>query len=358
MPFDPDLSDLDELALNLAWLKLLNGGGFQVGPQPKPANVQESAALQESAEHAPPGGATIAGKQFRGGQFIPSSDMAKASPQEKAALQQKQQQAAAAKSGSTAREPAARQPKAEDDEEPKHQLTLKDQLDLNRQFSQQELNLPPWKPQRAKSEALVYSFAELHKPSFDAGLDSGKGVDRALGGKAVRPHNEAEFLDALKQPGPVVIIPDLKGKKRAAEKVNNKYGGDWSQLTDVVRGTVGVDHVADVPKAIEAVRHEMSKQGWKLASKPQDRMTEPLPGGYRDLLMLFEKQGQIAELQVNVKSMLLAKDKAHAIYEDRRTLAESIKKEKREPSAEEAAKLKSMDDQMEQIYNAAWKEAS
>lgn len=357
MPFDPDTTDIDELALNLAWLKLLNGGGFQLGPQPEPANVQESSPLMEAVEHAPAGGATIAGKQFRGGQFIPSQDMAKATPAEKAALKQKQQQGKTAPAGGA--NPEQSQAKAAaDSNEPKHQLTFKDQLDLNRNFSQRELDLPAWKPQRAKSEEMVYHFAEKHKPSFDSGLDTGQGVDRALGGRAVRPQNESEFIDALKQPGAVVIIPDLKGKARAAEKVNNKYGGDWSQLTDVVRGTVGVDHTADVPTAIEAVRNEMAKHGWKIASKPQDRMTQPMPGGYRDLLMLFEKQGQIAELQINVKPMLLAKAKAHAIYEDRRSLAEGIKKQQREPTPEEAAKLKSMDDQMEQVYNAAWKEAS
>lgn len=39
-----------------------------------------------SAVHAPKGGATVAGKQFRGGEFIPKEVMAQATPQEKAKL--------------------------------------------------------------------------------------------------------------------------------------------------------------------------------------------------------------------------------------------------------------------------------
>lgn len=52
----------------------------------------ESAPLFESgAEHAPKGGATIGGKKFEGGQFIPAKDMAKATPAEKHALKAKQE---------------------------------------------------------------------------------------------------------------------------------------------------------------------------------------------------------------------------------------------------------------------------
>lgn len=44
-------------------------------------------ALSYEVRHAPPGGVTVAGKQFRGGQFIPAEVMAEASPEEREAVE-------------------------------------------------------------------------------------------------------------------------------------------------------------------------------------------------------------------------------------------------------------------------------
>lgn len=63
------------------------------GDTSRPLALHETAFLFESAEHAPKGGATINGKPFAGGQFIPAADMAKATPHEKKALEEKKQAA-------------------------------------------------------------------------------------------------------------------------------------------------------------------------------------------------------------------------------------------------------------------------
>ncbi len=55
-------------------------------------NLQDDALpLAYAAQHAPAGGATINGKKFTGGEFIPAGDMAKATPRERMKLEQKQQ---------------------------------------------------------------------------------------------------------------------------------------------------------------------------------------------------------------------------------------------------------------------------
>lgn len=46
--------------------------------------------IVKAAQHAPKGGATLNGKDFRGGQFIPAEDMEQATPEEKADLKAKQ----------------------------------------------------------------------------------------------------------------------------------------------------------------------------------------------------------------------------------------------------------------------------
>ena len=114
-----------------------------------------------------------------------------------------------------------------------------------------------------------------------------------------------------------LFIAPLKGAKRAAEKVEADYGGDWSQLRDIVRGTISVPSMDHVKQAIG----HLKTAGLELAQKPKNRFEKPTPEGYRDL-MTFVKlpNGMVAELQIHVKSMTLAKEKGHKDYEITRTM--------------------------------------
>lgn len=87
----------------------------QIGQKPQqfsetPAEVvevkPEPEAEQFSVVHAPAGGATVAGKKFKGGEFIPGDVLAKASPAEKAALK------AGGKEKPAEQSPATAQPKS------------------------------------------------------------------------------------------------------------------------------------------------------------------------------------------------------------------------------------------------------
>ncbi len=73
------------------------GGGVTAAPP---------ALFAKAAAHSPAGGATIAGKHYPGGQFIPAEEMAKASPEEKAELERKQ-----AGGGENAAKPGTASPK-------------------------------------------------------------------------------------------------------------------------------------------------------------------------------------------------------------------------------------------------------
>lgn len=114
-----------------------------------------------------------------------------------------------------------------------------------------------------------------------------------------------------------LFIAPLKGEKRAREKCEADYGGDWSQLRDIVRGTISVPSMDHVKQAIG----HLKTAGLELAQKPKNRFEKPTPEGYRDL-MTFVKlpNGMLAELQIHVKSMTLAKEKGHKDYEITRTM--------------------------------------
>lgn len=193
---------------------------------------------------------------------------------------------------------------------------------------------------------------------FDSSMDHGQGVDRAIGGKAIRPTSEADFLNTLKTPGvPAVIIAPLKSEKRAAEKVEGKYQGDYSRLTDVVRGTIAVDKVHELPAALKAIDSEMGKRGWTLAQRPEDRISTPCAGGYRDAVLKYRNEkGIVAEILVSTKAMILAEQgEGRKLFEQYRVIDEASKRENRPKTAEEKSQLDALDAAMQKGYNDAWR---
>ena len=162
-----------------------------------------------------------------------------------------------------------------------------------------------------------------------------------------------------------LFIGPLKKKDRAEAKVkadytNKKTGEqDWTQLKDMVRATIAVPSVTQIPKVLA----EMKKAGIELAQQPKNNLTgEGLHGsGYRDINLIVKMpNGMLAELQIHCKPMTHAKEHGHEHYaanaaierqydsedEDHKTWSEEHKK----THAENASKMKA-------IYDKAWDKA-
>lgn len=154
-----------------------------------------------------------------------------------------------------------------------------------------------------------------------------------------------------------LFIAPLKGEKRAKEKVEADYKGDWSQLRDVVRGTISVPSMGHIKQALG----HLKSVGIELAQKPKNRFEKPTGEGYRDL-MTFVKlpNGMLAELQLHVKSMTLAKEKGHKDYEITRSL--QGKYNEGEPSDkwsnEDHSKFYDALKRQKEIYTEAWNKAN
>lgn len=159
-----------------------------------------------------------------------------------------------------------------------------------------------------------------------------------------------------------LFIGPLKKKDRAEAKVKadytNKETGvqDWTQLKDMVRATIAVPSITQIPKVLA----EMRKAGIVLAQQPKNNLTgEGLhDSGYRDLNLIVKMpNGMLAELQIHCKPMTHAKEHGHEYYaanaaierqyddkdEERKTWSEEHKKH----HAENASKMK-------KIYDTAW----
>lgn len=204
----------------------------------------------------------------------------------------------------------------------------------------------------------AYKLAAKMKQSFENSLNHGHGVDKALHAKSVYPTSVEDFNKALKSKGTSVIIAPLKGAERAAEKVQNKYNGDWGKLTDLNRATVAVEHSKDLIPAMQATIAHMHKKGWKLASH-ENRTSNHL-SGYRDLMLNFKKNGHVVEVQINTKAMLRAKEigPGHKFYEHSRSVYAKAHAEGRELTHEEQHHVRRLQIKQTRLYHRAWRASS
>jgi hypothetical protein len=206
----------------------------------------------------------------------------------------------------------------------------------------------------------MFTAAPKVKNTFDEILDKDKGLSVAIGASVVdmsKPN--ADFDEALNSKGDVVILGTIKGRERSQEKVTVDYDGDWSQLKDVVRGTVAVGTVQQIPQAVEKLHAEMSKKGYTLLQQPKNNYETPMKTGYRDINLVYKSpNGFPMEIQVNTKEMLKAKQgDGHKYYEEIRTIEDKLKTEKRLATSDEAKRLSNLYDASQKLYNAAYEKS-
>lgn len=193
------------------------------------------------------------------------------------------------------------------------------------------------------TEGLAQFREQLGKVAQVMGLDSGKKPED------ITPEeweNDKGFL----------FLAPLKGEKRAKEKVESDYGGDWSQLRDIVRATISVPQMANVTEALS----HLKSVGIELAQKPKDRFSKPTDEGYRDLMTIVKlPNGMLAELQIHVKAMTLAKEKGHKDYEVTRSL---VAKYGEPPSDKwsdaDKAKFETAVQAQRDLYDTVWTKAT
>lgn len=187
--------------------------------------------------------------------------------------------------------------------------------------------------------------------SFQAVLDLGKGLSRAIGAQ-VPTYAQALELAQNGHQKPMVLVGPIKTAESAARKVGAKYNGDYSRLTDVIRATVLVPKYHQVGPAMSAMKAELEQHGWSIVEgSGENKFVTPTSAGYRDVSMLIKSpNGQIAEIQVNTTAMWHAKETdGHKLYEQSRLLEH---KENRTP--EENAELERLLRAQSDLYGNAW----
>jgi hypothetical protein len=149
---------------------------------------------------------------------------------------------------------------------------------------------------------------------------------------ALKDHTELTKTWAKENGGTARFRPEeigaFKSKKRAAEKVEKKYGSA-DKLKDVLASTVSFESEDQVRAALKNIENDHR------VMDVRNRFDQPLPTGYRDVLMTVElSNGHLAEVQLTTEKMFDAKEigPGHKIYEVQRAV-EAIEQDADAPIA-------------------------
>jgi hypothetical protein len=236
-------------------------------------------------------------------------------------------------------------------------------------FTSEELSLPTRKTAPQRDQASAYGSAQANAAAYRAVMNMGRGISKEIGAQVAQVDSPEGMREAVRQMQthhrPVILLSPLKGAERAAQKARDKYDGDWGRMQDLLRSTIAIDSLDQLPQVIAAARKHIQGNGWKLATRPESTLDNPSPSGYRDMKLAIEApDGHIAEIQIHLKSMLAAKELGggHAVYEEYRQLDEAIKARMSQggstATVEEKQRLDAWTAQMRKIYDTAWSQQS
>ena len=164
--------------------------------------------------------------------------------------------------------------------------------------------------QRSAGEKMLAPFlrkAEMIKPKFTKDVN--------------------EVADAV---GGTVRSVGLKSMGRSVEKLwtdteNGLLGQpQGSDVLDLLRTTIVVDNESQIQPTIDLLTKKFGrvKKGVKRLFRIKDRFAKPL-NGYRDILTNVQlPNGLVAEIQINVPTMITAKNTGHVVYAMSRVLPE------------------------------------
>ena len=204
-----------------------------------------------------------------------------------------------------------------------------------------------------------YSLEDVYK-RLDPSVRAGAGQLRAIGAEGDVEFQEllrgmadtlgactvpiAQFIGELRFDGrPVAIVAPIKGERRIVEKAL-AHLGDVSMVQDLVRGSVALDHPADVEEVADRTVAMLRQRRIEIA-EIEDHFTNSSAGGYRDFQINFRlpRTRVIGELQLHVKDLLVVKQRVgHGCMNARGCHARRWRWESRVPKSRRSARAMQM----------------
>ncbi|WP_299492663.1 RelA/SpoT domain-containing protein [uncultured Shewanella sp.] len=147
------------------------------------------------------------------------------------------------------------------------------------------------------------------------------------------------------------IFAPLKTAQRADEKIQNKFDGDSSKITDLVRGSLVADNVNGLVRAYEALTAQVE------VVRIKNRFAAPKDSGYRDLNLLVKlpHSNMICEVQLHLSQIAQIKSGAeHETYQKIQSIQAKAKHNQRDLSEIELAQVTRLRQESFKLYQRAW----
>lgn len=212
-------------------------------------------------------------------------------------------------------------------------------------------------PRDGPTDAKGY-MKQSYKPEYVAALAPEqrkvmrKMYERAAANKNAFDAINTEIADSV--PGARAAITNIKGTERAAQKTILEYDGDPSRVKDLLRTTFAVQSMDDVPTVLEKVSAQYG-EFIKFRNLLDPSVGSFDDSGYRDITAVVMINGTMAEIQINMPKMLLAKEKYHGHYEVIREYRGMLKVGQT-LTDDQFAELNRLNDEMVSGYEAVWAE--
>ncbi|MGI2168854.1 RelA/SpoT domain-containing protein [Shewanella sp. MF05960] len=169
------------------------------------------------------------------------------------------------------------------------------------------------------------------------------------------PQAQQELVDLLNHINQMsqttAIIPATKSYARAAQKVQLKFNGDASQLTDIARASVVAKDVSSLLVSFEQLRQHTDIVQLK------NRFATPKTSGYRDLNVLVKlpQSQMVVEVQFHLNDIAEIKSgPEHLVYEQIQAIELQAKNQSRTVNDIEKANIAKLRQDSHKQYHKAW----
>ncbi len=153
--------------------------------------------------------------------------------------------------------------------------------------------------------------------------------------------------------GGQAVIASLKNRERAEAKYSAEYGGNAAEIRDLLRASIHYKSLKQIYQGLEQLKAE----GVEVLLL-KNRFLHPTRSGYRDALMnIRTRNGVIAELQLHLEQILVAKQEGHKYYEQEQELSRRSKLENRNLTPDESRQVEAIRTKQKELYEAAFLQA-
>lgn len=177
--------------------------------------------------------------------------------------------------------------------------------------------------------------------------------DKAL---ETKPQFDAIGQEIASQINGEYMVAPIKKSDRLIDKTLSDYNGDVTKVKDLIRSTIVVDTPEQATQVLDLIRQRFSLRPEGFRNLLDQSVDAPL--GYRDAKMNVEINGMIAEIQVNYRDMVKAKDKLHPLYEELSKIERTIiNRPDMLATSKELARIKTLKAEQKAGYDDAFSEA-